>query len=193
MEIIGVTSLVTAQTCSMSKPPNISATYLPPTYLPPTYLPTHISTYLCTHSPTYYLPTHPPTYLLPTYSPTYSPTCLSTYQPTHLLTHLPTHIPKNQTKRDFVGANVSYREHALAYPNDSFKTCGGPKALTSTTFNKKRGGKSSSGEQERYILKTHLESPPRQIMEILYIMGGKVDRKTTNNPERTVYQPKSCR
>ena len=37
--------------------------------------------------------------------------------------------------------NVFYREHAIADPNNSGKTCGGPKAVTSTTTIKKRGVK----------------------------------------------------
>ena len=37
-------------------------------------------------------------------------------------------------------------------------TCGGHEAFTSTTIFKICGGKSSSGGQECYILKTHLES-----------------------------------
>ena len=57
----------------------------------------------------------------------------------------------------FVYANVFYREHALAYPNHSFMTCGGPEASTSATIFKKCGEKTSSGGRERYILKTHLE------------------------------------
>ena len=38
------------------------------------------------------------------------------------------------TKIGFVGVNIFYREHALAYPNTSFETCGGPDALTSATI-----------------------------------------------------------
>ena len=45
------------------------------------------------------------------------------------------------TKIGFVWANEFYRKHALAYPHHSFKTCGGPKAFTSTTMLKKCGGK----------------------------------------------------
>ena len=41
----------------------------------------------------------------------------------------------------------------------SFEICVGPKALTSTTICKKCGVKTSSGRQERYILKTYLEFP----------------------------------
>ena len=44
-------------------------------------------------------------------------------------------------KRVFVGAKAFYREHTLAYPNQSSKTCGGPEAFTSTTIFKKCGGK----------------------------------------------------
>ena len=41
------------------------------------------------------------------------------------------------TKRGFFGAKVFCSEHAIAYPNHSFKTCGDPEALTTiTTFRK---------------------------------------------------------
>ena len=63
------------------------------------------------------------------------------------------------TKRGFVGAKVSYREHALAYPNHSFMTCGSPLALTSKFFFEKCGVKSISGEHEYYIRRSHLELP----------------------------------
>ena len=43
---------------------------------------------------------------------------------------------------------------SLLTPNHSFMTCGGPEAFTSTTIFMKCGGKTSSGGQERYILKT---------------------------------------
>ena len=51
---------------------------------------------------------------------------------------------------------VYHREHALAYINHSFKTCGGPEAFTSTTISYKCGGKITD-RQERNILKTHSE------------------------------------
>ena len=34
-------------------------------------------------------------------------------------------------KRGFVGAKELYREHAIAYPNHSSKTCGGSEAFIS--------------------------------------------------------------
>ena len=43
----------------------------------------------------------------------------------------------------------------LLTPNHSFRTCGGPEAVTSATTTKKCCGKTSSGGQEGYILKTH--------------------------------------
>ena len=55
------------------------------------------------------------------------------------------------------GAKVFYREHPLLTTNHSFKTCDGPEAFTSTTDFMKCGGETSSGGQERYTLKTHLE------------------------------------
>ena len=58
------------------------------------------------------------------------------------------------TKRDFAGAKVCYREHVLSHLRPYSKTCGGPKTFTSTTIFKKCGGKTTSGGQERYILKT---------------------------------------
>ena len=50
-----------------------------------------------------------------------------------------------------------YREHALAYPNHRPNTCGGPETYSTTTISKKHGGKTSSGWQEGYIMKTHYE------------------------------------
>ena len=54
-------------------------------------------------------------------------------------------IQLTQIKRGFVRVKVSHREHDLAYPNYSLKTCGGPEAFTSATIFKKCGGKASSG------------------------------------------------
>ena len=45
----------------------------------------------------------------------------------------------------------------LLTPNNSFSTCGGPEALTSTTVFEKCVVKTGSGGQERYILKSHPE------------------------------------
>ena len=42
----------------------------------------------------------------------------------------------------------------LLTPKNSFMTCGGPKAFTTTTILKKRGAKTSSVRQERCILKS---------------------------------------
>ena len=56
------------------------------------------------------------------------------------------------TKRGFAGEEIFYLEHALAYPNHCFMTCGGPKSLTSTIIFKICGVKTSPGGQERYIL-----------------------------------------
>ena len=49
------------------------------------------------------------------------------------------------TKREFVGAKISYKEHALAYLNHSFKTRGSPEAITSITIFKKYGVKLAGG------------------------------------------------
>ena len=38
------------------------------------------------------------------------------------------------TENRLFEANVFYREHALAYPNHSFRTCDCPRYLTSTAF-----------------------------------------------------------
>ena len=65
-------------------------------------------------------------------------------------------------KKRLFGAKVSYREHALAYHNHSFMTCGGPEAFTSTTFCKKCGGKTSSGGQEPSASK-HIRSSTTQM------------------------------
>ena len=48
-------------------------------------------------------------------------------------------------KNNLVATKGLYREHALAYLNHSFKTCGGPEAFTSTTFIKKCGEKVPQG------------------------------------------------
>ena len=48
-----------------------------------------------------------------------------------------------------------FQEPDLAYPRHSFKTCGGPAALTSAMIFMRCGGKKRPGGQERYILKTH--------------------------------------
>ena len=50
-----------------------------------------------------------------------------------------------------------YREHALACPNLSSRTCGGPESFISTTIFMKCDGRTSLGLQERCILKTHWE------------------------------------
>ena len=42
----------------------------------------------------------------------------------------------------------------MALLTHSVETCGGPEDFTSTTSFKKYGGKTSSGGQERYILKS---------------------------------------
>ena len=42
----------------------------------------------------------------------------------------------------------------LPTPNHCYKTCGGSEKFSPTTTFKKYGGKTSLGEQERYILKT---------------------------------------
>ena len=55
-------------------------------------------------------------------------------------------------------------KYVLAY---SFKKCGGLEAFTSITIFTKCGGKTSSGGQERYILKTYLELP----YQFYYISG----------------------
>ena len=48
----------------------------------------------------------------------------------------------------------------LLTPHHSFKTCGGPVALSSTTTFMKCGGKLALGRgAERYILKSNLELP----------------------------------
>ena len=47
---------------------------------------------------------------------------------------------RKDTKRIF-GAEILHREHALAYHNHSFMTCGGPEASISTTISKKCGAK----------------------------------------------------
>ena len=45
-------------------------------------------------------------------------------------------------------------------PLHSFSVCGGPEALSLTTFLRKCGVKTASAEeQERYIMKTNLELP----------------------------------
>ena len=64
-------------------------------------------------------------------------------------------IKSTDTKRGFVGANVFYREHALAYPNNSFMTFGDPEAPTSTTVFMECAGNSSLEGQELYIVKTN--------------------------------------
>ena len=67
-------------------------------------------------------------------------------------------LQKSSTREGgFVGVKVFYRELVVRYPIHSFKTCGGPEAITPTTTFKKCGVKTSSGGQERYILITHLE------------------------------------
>ena len=50
-----------------------------------------------------------------------------------------------------------YMEHALVYPSHRFKTSDVPENFTSTTFSNKCGVKASSGGQESYVMKTHLE------------------------------------
>ena len=45
----------------------------------------------------------------------------------------------------------------LLTPNHSYEKRGGPEAFTSITICKKCGIKTSSGMQERYIVKTHWE------------------------------------
>ena len=47
----------------------------------------------------------------------------------------------------------------LLTPNHCSKTCGGSVALTSIEVLKKCDAKTSSGRQERYILKTNVEFP----------------------------------
>ena len=76
----------------------------------------------------------------------------------------------------FVGAKIFYRKHALAYPNHSSKTCGGPEACTSTTIIKKCGGKIAQGH-EHYILKPVWSCPQKlptdtvaQLIEQLHVM-----------------------
>ena len=56
-----------------------------------------------------------------------------------------------------------YGEHALAYPNHKFKTCGGPEAFTSTTVFDKCGGRTSCGRAGRL----HREDSLRVSLPIL--------------------------
>ena len=61
----------------------------------------------------------------------------------------------NSHRKSICWSKVFYMEHVLAYANHRHWTCGGPDVLTSAKNFKKCGGKSSSGGQESYILKTH--------------------------------------
>ena len=75
------------------------------------------------------------------------------------------------TQKEDVG-KISYREHALAYPNYSFNTCGGPEVFTSNTIFEKCGGKISSGGQELYILKDHQELLYQVQVELLRLTSS---------------------
>ena len=63
----------------------------------------------------------------------------------------------SNTKGGFVEAKVFYREHAYAYPNNSFRMCGGPEALAYVTIFNKCCVETSLEWQEHYILETNLE------------------------------------
>ena len=52
---------------------------------------------------------------------------------------------------------VFYKEHALAYPDHCFRTCGGPESFASTTFFLEMMCASSSVGHGSYILKAQLD------------------------------------